>query len=50
MNNIINWNILSSPANWLIIFLVLYLLGLLAHVLYEAAANGNTPLTLPQGL
>lgn len=49
MNNFLNFNILGNPANWLIVFFVLYLVALVAHVLYGAAANGS-PLQLPPGL
>jgi len=45
----INWDILSNPANWLIVFFILYLVALIAHVLYQAATQGS-PLTLPAGL
>jgi hypothetical protein len=47
---LINWNLISNPANWLIIFFVLYLLALLAYVLYQAAVKGNPVIQLPPGL
>ena len=37
MNKIINFDLLSSPANWVIIFLILYFVALLAQVLYQAS-------------
>lgn len=46
---LINWNILSDPRNWIIIFLVLYVVALVVKVLFDAA-QGNTVLQLPQGL
>ena len=48
MDRLINWNIISNPANWIIIFLVLYFLALLAKVVYDASAS--SPIALPQGL
>lgn len=50
MDRVINWAILANPANWLIVFFVLYLAALLAHILYQAAVNGNTAISLPEGL
>lgn len=49
MDRVINFNILSNPANWVIIFLVLYLVALIVSVLFKAASQG-APLPLPQGL
>lgn len=49
MDRVINFNILANPANWLIVFFVLYLVALIAHVLTNAATNG-APIQLPQGL
>lgn len=49
MDRLINFNILSNPANWVIIFLVLYLVALIANVLFKAASQG-APLPLPMGL
>lgn len=45
---LINWNILGNPANWVIIFLVLYLTALIAKVLVDAS-QGATPIQLPEG-
>jgi len=50
MDRVINFELISNPANWLIVFGVLYLVALIAHTLYEAAVNGNSPLQLPPGL
>lgn len=49
MPHLINWNILSHPANWIIIFLILYLTALIAKVLVDAS-NGDTAISLPPGL
>ncbi len=48
MEHVVNWSILSNPMNWAIIFGVLYLVALCAHVLYSAASEA--PIALPQGL
>lgn len=45
---LINWTILGNPANWIIIFLVLYLMALVAKVLLDAS-QGATPISLPEG-
>lgn len=50
MDRVINWNIISNPANWIIVFFVLYLVALIAHVLYQAAIHGNSAISLPPGL
>lgn len=49
MDRLINFGLLSNPANWIIVFLVLYLVALIAHVLTNAAQNG-APIQLPAGL
>jgi hypothetical protein len=49
MDRIINFNILSSPANWVIIFFVLYLVALIGQVLYQASKNASV-IQLPEGL
>ena len=49
MDRVINFNILSNPANWIIIFLVLYLVALFASVMFRAA-QGASPLPFPKGL
>jgi hypothetical protein len=49
MDRVINWAIIGNPANWLIVFFVLYLVSLIAKVLYEAT-QGQTAISLPQGL
>ena len=49
MEKIINFNLLSNPANWVIIFFVLYLCALIAQVLFNAS-QGKTVLSLPQGM
>jgi len=43
MDRVINWDLLSNPFNWVIIFAVLYLSALIATVLARAAQQG-TPL------
>lgn len=49
MPHLINWNILAHPANWIIIFLILYLTALIAKILLQASA-GETAISLPPGL
>lgn len=49
MPRLINWNIIGNPANWVIIFFVLYLVALVAKVLVDAS-QGNTAISLPPGL
>lgn len=41
---LLNWELMANPANWIIIFLVLYLCTLLARMLYDAAIHGASPL------
>jgi CDP-diglyceride synthetase len=43
MGSVINFDLISHPANWIIIFLTLYLLVLLAKILHDAANSGVTP-------
>ena len=31
MNNIVNFDVLAEPLNWVIVFLVLYFLALISH-------------------
>jgi hypothetical protein len=50
MDRLINWNIISNPANWLIIFFVLYLVALIAKALMQAAKEGGSVISLPAGL
>lgn len=47
MNSIVNFSLLSHPANWIIIFLTLYLVALLAKLLYGAITSGVSPIPLP---
>jgi hypothetical protein len=47
MGNIINFALLSHPVNWVIIFLTLYLVVLLAKVLHDAAQRGVSPIPNP---
>lgn len=47
MDKIINLDLLSHPANWLIIFLVLYLAALIAKMLHDAAVSGISPIPNP---
>lgn len=49
MDRVINWTIIGNPANWIIVFFVLYLVSLIAHVLYQAS-QGQTAIQLPQGM
>jgi hypothetical protein len=48
MDRVVNWELISNPANWLIVFVTLYLVALIAHLLYSASAGA--PIQLPQGL
>ena len=48
MEHVVNWDLISDPRNWVIVFLTLYLVALVAHMLYSAA--GGAPISLPQGL
>jgi hypothetical protein len=50
MDRIINFNILANPANWVIIFFVLYLAALIAHVMFKAAFEGGSAIQLPEGM
>lgn len=49
MDRVINWPLIGNPANWIIVFGILYLVALIAHVIVNAAQNG-APIQLPQGL
>jgi len=31
LNNIVNFDVLAEPLNWVIVFLVLYFLALISH-------------------
>jgi hypothetical protein len=31
LNNIVNFDVLTEPLNWVIVFLVLYFLALISH-------------------
>jgi hypothetical protein len=46
--HVISWSLASDPRNWVIIFLVLYLVALIAHMLYSNA--GSAPIQLPAGI
>lgn len=48
MDRVVNWDLISDPKNWLIVFLTLYLVALIAHVLYMSA--GQAPIQLPAGI
>lgn len=48
MDRVVNFQILSNPLNWIIIFLVLYLVALIAKLL--VGASTNAPIQLPVGL
>ena len=43
----LNIRLLAHPANWIIIFLVLYLCALCAHVVFTAATTGQSPIPFP---
>lgn len=45
MDRVVNWVILGNPANWIIVFGILYLVALIAHVIVNAAQNG-APITI----
>lgn len=47
MEHVVNWELISDPRNWVIVFIVLYLVALIAHVLYMSA--GSAPIQLPTG-
>ena len=48
MDRIVNWELISDPRNWVIVFIILYLVVLIAHTLYMAA--GSAPIALPAGI
>jgi hypothetical protein len=48
MEHVVNWELISNPYNWLIVFAVLYLVALIAKLVYSASSNA--PIQLPQGL
>jgi hypothetical protein len=48
MERVVNWEILSNPYNWVIVFFVLYLVALIARVL--DSASSNAPIKLPPGI
>jgi hypothetical protein len=45
MERVINWDIISNPMNWVIIFLTLYLVALIAHMI--GSASSSAPIALP---
>ena len=45
MDHVINWQIISNPFNWIIIFGVLYLTALVAHLIVSSA--NSAPIALP---
>jgi len=45
MEHILNFAILNNPMNWVIIFFVLYLVALIAHLLVTSTASA--PIQLP---
>lgn len=45
MDHVINWELISNPKNWVIVFLTLYLVALIAHMISSAASNA--PISLP---
>ena len=47
MDHVINWRLIIHPVNWLIIFLVLYFVALLARIIYTAAMTGQSPIPFP---
>jgi len=48
MDRVVNWELISDPRNWVIVFIVLYLVALIAHTLYLSA--GSAPIQLPSGI
>ena len=46
MESIVNTELLSNPANWIIIFIVLYLVALIMRVIIQSATT-NPPISLP---
>jgi hypothetical protein len=49
MDRVLNFALIANPANWIIVLLILYVVGLVAKVLFQAA-QGQSILQLPQGL
>lgn len=47
MDHFLNYELLRHPANWLIIFLILYLVCVLARAAMSAAETGQLPFSLP---
>jgi hypothetical protein len=47
MDRVINWELIQNPMNWVIIFLVLYFVALLARIVYTAATAGG-PISIPE--
>lgn len=47
MSKIINLELLSHPANWVIIFLTLYFVALLAKTVSDAVYHGVSPVPTP---
>lgn len=43
MDRIVNLDLLSNPANWVIVFLILYVAALSVKVLFQAASDGVSP-------
>jgi hypothetical protein len=48
MEHVVNWELISNPFNWIIVFIVLYLVALIAHLLFTASATA--PIQLPSGI
>ena len=44
MGEIINFDLLSSPVNWIIVFLILYFLALLSHYVMLSLGHAGVAL------
>jgi hypothetical protein len=47
MDKVINWELIKNPYNWVIVFLILYFVALLARIVMTAAEGGG-PISFPQ--
>lgn len=50
MEHVVNFSLLARPTNWIIILVILFLVALIANVLYTAATTGQSPIPLPDFL
>jgi hypothetical protein len=44
MNNFVNFDVLSNPLNWVIVFLILYFLALLTQFVAKSLGNAGVNL------